>query len=236
MQDDYLDSDVLQVLIDAGVSLGFHGHQHRSTFVDEFSRVGQLNRKITVFSASTLCAGPTQLTPGEPRGFNIIEIDAANWKGHVHQRRMVNSDFTLPIWGPGTFVESGKSFLEFSICPPPTVRPPGLESRLSVEKAELFVSQKRWDEAILTLRNVASDSFARVLLAQAIENSNDSKAALELLWPPLTVKEAIIVGGAILELGNRDQAVAFSELPFIANNEDPSVREIWRRITERRIR
>lgn len=51
---DYMDSEVLQVLIDGGFSVGFHGHHHKPQFVDEKYQFGG-NRKITVVSTGTLC-------------------------------------------------------------------------------------------------------------------------------------------------------------------------------------
>src|SRR5947199_3819584 len=44
---DYLDSEFLQLLIDSGVSLGFHGHQHTHDCVDERYRLGPAPRKMT---------------------------------------------------------------------------------------------------------------------------------------------------------------------------------------------
>src|SRR5216683_6964714 len=50
-QDDYLDIELLQILIDAGVSLGFHGHQHLAECVEERYRIGPKPRKMTIISA-----------------------------------------------------------------------------------------------------------------------------------------------------------------------------------------
>src|SRR6266478_2692443 len=63
--DDYLDPQFVQILIDAGVSLGFHGHQHLPECFDERYRIGPSPRKITIVSASTLCAEPRNLEPGD---------------------------------------------------------------------------------------------------------------------------------------------------------------------------
>jgi 3',5'-cyclic AMP phosphodiesterase CpdA len=49
--DDYLDAQFLQLLIDAGVSLGFHGHQHMPECFDERYRIGPSPRKMTIISA-----------------------------------------------------------------------------------------------------------------------------------------------------------------------------------------
>lgn len=94
-QDDYLDSSVLQHFIDAGISIAFHGHQHLMDCVEERYRLGPNARKITVLSAGTLCAGPHHLQAGEPRSYNIAEVDIAQLRGRVHQRRMVNRDYGL---------------------------------------------------------------------------------------------------------------------------------------------
>src|ERR1051325_1804087 len=66
-QDDYLDVNLLQILIDSGVSLAFHGHQHLAECVDERYRLGPKPRKMTIISAGTLCAASRHLQPGTPR-------------------------------------------------------------------------------------------------------------------------------------------------------------------------
>ena len=63
---DYMDAETLQNLIDAGFSIGFHGHQHKPRFIDEHFRFGA-GRKITVISAGTLCGGPRALPSGQSR-------------------------------------------------------------------------------------------------------------------------------------------------------------------------
>jgi hypothetical protein len=92
-QDDYLDTEFIQVLIDAGVSIGFHGHQHSHDCVDERYRLGPEQRKMTVVSAGTLCAEPRNLKPGVARGYNVVELNT----------------FTLPVWGLGHFYSTGTS-------------------------------------------------------------------------------------------------------------------------------
>jgi hypothetical protein len=99
--DDYLDAGPLQVLIDAGVSLALHGHQHRTDCIDERYRLGPSERKITLLSAGTLCAGPRALRAGIPRSYNVVELDTDAWTGRLHQRQMLNEEFNLPVWGPG---------------------------------------------------------------------------------------------------------------------------------------
>jgi hypothetical protein len=235
-QDDYLDAEPLQLLIDAGISFGLNGHQHRSSYLDEYLRVSERNRKISVFSASTLCAGPSQLTPGEPRGYNIIEIDTDSWQGTLHQRRMINHQFDLPLWGPGHFVESNASYLPFSLSPPLGPYNGTQTTQANIELAEDLIRQRKWQEAKAILVQQDDDLMSRRLLSEVVENTNDVQLAIAKLFPPTSLREAIIVGGAILETGDRELALAFCNDKFVRNSKDPSINEVVTRVQRKLIK
>lgn len=235
-QDDFLDAKSLQLLIDAGISFGLNGHQHRSSYLDEYLRVGEQNRKLSVFSASTLCAGPTQLSPGEPRGYNIIEIDTDSWQGSLHQRRMINHQFELPLWGPGHFVESNASYLPFSLSPPLGQYSSTQSAQTNIETAEHLIRKGAWQEAKALLVQQDGDLMARRLLCEVIEKTEDFQLAISKLFPPTSLREAIIVGGAILERGDRDLAMAFCNDEFVRNSNDPSINEVVRRVQRKLIK
>lgn len=235
-QDDYLDVDVLQILMDAGVSLGFHGHQHLAECVDERYRSGVDARKMTIVSAGTLCSGPRHLTPGSPRSFNVVEIDTQNWQGRVHQRRMVNSLYSLPLWGPGHFTESNLSYLDFDIACPLVRRPDHLDDKLALERLDELVGSGQWYDAIEAATKLTSVPLARPLLRRALVELNDCQRTLEVLWPPQTPEEAVLIGGALLQGGNGAKAEEFLKLQLVADSTDASVREVSRRVRERRIR
>lgn len=235
-QDDYLDPEFLQVLMDSGVSLGFHGHQHLSDCFDERYRIGPDTRKLTIVSASTLCAEPGNLSPGTPRSYNIIEIDTDAWRGSVHQRQMVNRLYTLPIWGPGHFISTNNSFCDFDLCKPLAARSAGLSQQLLLEKADEAVGSGLWREAINILHAMRDIPLARPLLLRALGELDDARSTMESLWPPQSAAEAVTIGGAILELGAREEANAFMHLDLVAGSTDASVRDISRRIHERWLR
>ena len=54
MQNDYMDPDILQSMIDCGFSIGFHGHQHRTQYIEEKYQFGT-EKRMVVISAGTLC-------------------------------------------------------------------------------------------------------------------------------------------------------------------------------------
>jgi 3',5'-cyclic AMP phosphodiesterase CpdA len=234
-RDDYLDAEFLQLFIDAGVSLGFHGHQHSADCFDERCRIGPDMRKITIVSASTLCAEPRNLSPGVPRSYNVVEVSTDDWTGRVHQRQMVNKLFNLPVWGPGRFISTGSSFCDFGLCKPLMARPPALDLQLLLEQVDMALGSGRWSDALDTLAKVRSEPLARPFLLRAVTELGDPKRTITELWPPATIAEAVTIGGAILAGGTRDDAVAFVRLGLVTDTTDASVRDIARRISERRL-
>jgi hypothetical protein len=234
--DDYLDAEFIQLLIDAGVSLGFHGHQHSPDCFDERYRIGPSPRKMTVISAGTLCAEPRNLKPGVPRSYNIVELDLAVWTGRVHQRQMVNTLFPLPVWGPGHFNSTNNSFFEFDLCKPLTIRPPQLDVQLLLDRADTLVGTARWSEALDILDGIRDAPLARPLLLKALSELGAPRRTITSLWPPMTTAEAVVVGGAILENGTREEAAAFTKLELVSGSADASIREISARICERRLK
>jgi len=234
--DDYLDSQFVQILIDAGVSLGFHGHQHLPECFDERYRVGPSPRKMTVISASTLCAEPKNLKPGVPRSYNIVEIDSDSSKGRVHQRQMINQMFNLPIWGPGHFTSTNSSYFDFTLCEPLEARPPQLDGQLLLATIDELIGKGELREALTALDKAGDIPFARLFLVKVLDEINDPHLTIEKLWPPLTIPEAITVGGAILEGGSRQRASDFTNLKLVSSSTDASLRDVSDRIIERRLR
>jgi hypothetical protein len=230
---DQLDPSTLQILIQAGVSLGLHGHQHLSECVDESYRIGPSRRKITVVSAGTLCAGPTTLTPGVPRSYNVVEVDTAESRARVHLRQMVNRLFTLPVWGPGYIAATETSFVDVDLCKPLHTRPADLDAQLLLERADQHMGIGEWQQAITLLTRASADERARPLLVRAVDALGDARRTIELIWPPITHAEIVLIGGAILSLMDRAAAERFVALSQVASADDASVRDITRRIHDR---
>ena len=234
--DDYLDVEFVQLLIDAGVSVGFHGHQHSSECFDERYKIGSHPRKITVISAGTLCAEPRALRVGSPRSYNVVEFDLGAWTGRVHQRQMVNGLFNLPVWGPGHFVSSNRSFFDFDLCKPLQARPPNLDVQLAMERANSLLESRKYLDAIEVLEGIKEAPLARPLLLKALTELRQPRRIIASLWPPLSSIEAVNLGAAILEVGTRDEAAAFIKLDIVTGNSDASVRDMATRVYERRAR
>lgn len=230
MQDDYLNSELLQYLIDAGVSLGFHGHQHCSDCFDERYRLGNSKRKITIVSAGTLCAEFRNLTPGVPRGYNLVEVDTSTFTGKIHQRRMINKTNNMPIWGPGQFVETGEPFFDFTLCRPISPRPKNLDVELHLEKVSELIGEHRWLEALDQLDKLEATDIVRRFRCTALQNVGDERLIIDKITRPENIKEAVLLGGALIEEGDATEIEKYISLPFIRETADASILEVLTRL------
>lgn len=235
-QDDYLDPRFLQLLIDSGVSLGMHGHQHRPEWFDERYRLGSNNRRMVITSAATLCAGPSNLSPGSPRGYNVLEIDNEDWTARLHQRQMVNLQFDMPLWGPGHFIDTNLSYVDFDLSPPLLARPVGLDLQMALESADVHLGKGEWERVLETLTGHMEDALARKMCAKALGELDDAAATMRVFANPRTAEEAVLLGDAILQGGTAEDFDRYLVDPFVAASTDASVTAIVSRVTVRTTR
>jgi 3',5'-cyclic AMP phosphodiesterase CpdA len=234
-QDDYMDGGMLQILIDAGVSLGFHGHQHRSDFLDQRFLLDERNRHINVISAGTLCAAPSHIPTGEARSFNILEVDTVTHAGRLHQRRMSNSDFSNPVWTAGKFTVTQKSHIDFEICKPAAVRPRHLDASLILERAEETLRSGKPRDAINHLKAISNEPTARPLLVEALAQAGDDEMTVQMLGLPQTVPEAVLCGWALIRVGKQPQIEAFLRAELVTTSRDASINDVVERL-QRKVR
>ena len=141
--------------------------------VDERYRLGPGQRKMTIVSASTLVRRAPNLKPGVPRGYNVVQLDTGAWTGRTHSRHMVNNSFNLPVWGPGLFYATGKSYVDFEICKPFAPRPGQLDKRLALERADQLLGNRKWAEALQILADVKDMPLARPMILTALSELAD---------------------------------------------------------------
>ena len=227
-REDHLPSFFLQTLIESDIGLGMHGHQHSPDCFDEQHRYGPEKRKITIISASTLCAGSHSLRGGIPQSYNVIEIDRRRRQGRVHQRAMMDGDIKYPIWIPGKFLQTQTSFVDFDPVIPNEERPAHLDLLNALCEAEKALSSKKWRKVIELLVHYKDNGDARLFISTALENMNDDRKTIEVLSPPTTIPEAIVVGGSIKSLRDKQLAEEFLKNRLVAESNDTSLEYIKR--------
>lgn len=224
LQSDYMDADILQSLIDYGVRLTFHGHQHRLEVVDSRFALGG-DERITMISAGTLCGGPFTLPAGQMRGYNIVEVDQLAWETRVFPRRMHNQTFATPVWGPATgpFSPDGR-------ISAPLPQPRQMESNLirqALVQGEQAIGERDYSRAVAVLTRYAStEPLARRLLLEAATRMDDDQLLISAFFPPVSISEAIYVADALWaerELGKLRELLS---LPLVAESNEPAAREL----------
>ncbi|OAV51465.1 hypothetical protein A6U98_01380 [Rhizobium sp. WYCCWR10014] len=228
--EDFLDAGFVQHLIDAGVTIGFHGHRHRTDCFDQKFRLGDAPRQMTVIAAGTLCAGPANLSPGIPRGYNVIEIETDAAAGRVHSRQMVNQLQNIPIWAAGRFLDARGSFLNFDLSPPVEKRPAALDVELVLERASDLLGQKKWKDVITELAPIAQNSTSRRLLVEALQHIDDSALTMEYLSQPENTNEAVMLGVALMQSTSADEVERFLRLEIVVNHSDASLKDVTARL------
>jgi hypothetical protein len=218
-----MDPDILQNFIDRGMSLGFHGHQHRPQFLDtRFRHEG--TRRITVISAGTLCGNASF---GFRRSYNVVELDLVDRKGWLHVREMLNDNLQLPIWGRRPLPPNVDGVLEFKFDPPPEP-----DIRPDAGTALLIAAQKHYDkgeyrEAADVLHPKAkTDQLARRLLLECYLQLHDNAAIIADFDPPKGSGEAVHLMEALWTEGKRERLRKVLALAVVAKATDPSVVEM----------
>lgn len=229
---DYIAPDVLQVLIDNGFSLAFHGHQHRPQFIDERFQFGG-GRKINVVSAGSLCAGPSALRPGHPRGYNVLELNVRELKARLHLRQMQNEDFGLPIWMRGVLPITQKSFIDFSVQPAPEAADDALTVRAIVTEAEEHIGRGEYGKAVQLLLPAKDDPLARRLLLESCVKLDDTPSLVEHFYPPMSSAEIVHVADALWVEKRHDLLRALLSQDEVRDSRDAAVTEVRSKYAQR---
>jgi len=220
-EDDYLDADFLQQLINYNYSLGFHGHQHKPEQIQSKFAFGG-DKKVNVFSASTLAGGHTALASGDSRGYNIVVLDTDEWKGELHVRTMVNNDFANPIWGVGTLSSPDRSE-KFDIQKPPSVNQ-RLTLTSDLSEAEILLRAGNSTEAAQILEPLSRrDDMAKRLLLTAFDASSNYEGIVRCFSEPQSSEEIIKYLLALEELGETDMLTEVLNRPEVSQDVDPAV-------------
>lgn len=199
----YMDNSRLKNFIESGISIGFHGHQHKTELIHEFSDVIE-QKKIIVFSAGTLCGGPNELPVGNNRQYNLIEIeskdDNPNLQVTLHVREKTDSSpFDNPIWTAGRIDSKNVSHYTMEIDKPAAS---DLNSIL-IEIEKLMNINNYFEAKSALLKLDIKNTFVRKFLAECIIQTEDFGLAIKALDDPQTDEEAIIVLNAAIQLGDK---------------------------------
>ena len=216
-ESDYMCSDILLPLVNAGFSIGLHGHKHISDIYNDYVQAG-MDKKMTLISAGSLCAGEKQYRFAIPRMYNIIEkygnrlyikVRSSTHKEHLLWEKYRNIDYIpLPLI-------SDDSIMDEDLLPLINARDyAGILDKLSrIDESRMrfrelwlecyfelimfdeysdLIGKPENDEAAVKLMTLAAKKQDRVLFDVTLENQIDAE-----LITPSTLKIINEIGRGI---------------------------------------
>ncbi len=225
MVNNYLDNRILNPIIDMGVHVALHGHQHYSGVVEEYHNAFK-DGKLLMFSTGSLYGATETLSYGAPRQYNILEMekDEGQLKIKVHLREDNNKEeYGIPNWGNGIIKEIGDSNWETALPYP--------KQPLDTEKLSEWMNWGMltgdYSEAIEMLKVVAStDEQQRKLMLDLMMKGGQYKDIVDYIGNPATDEDALLLIKAASELNDKDVLRVVKNLDGIKNSKNAQVRKM----------
>ncbi|MDD1963753.1 metallophosphoesterase [Pseudomonas putida] len=218
---DYMDQDVLQSIMAAQCSLGFHGHQHRPEYLQQ-KYSGGAPTTLSVISAGTLCGGASSLPMGRMRGYNLVVLDLATKKGTVHVRHMTNERLEAPTWGECFIPEFQGSSKQFDFTMPGT---PDANEYVLAQKIDTLRHEGRTQAAWDILQNHLRTPLLRRLATEVLQDLEDWPLIIQHLAPPSTSAEFILLCEAYKETEKWLELRGLIESSYAKSSVDVGVRQ-----------
>lgn len=173
---DYLDPNLVGLIIDKGCRLGLHGHQHISD-ISPLTLYTSESQQMVLLSAGTLRADLQQLPTGSAWQYNIIELHEDQPRARVHVREMK----TMGIFDQGRLPRyGGKSYADVEWTPEPLYKlvntSTGGGSMISIlETIEKLMQIGSFKEAISIIDNNLKilSYYGRSLLSECLYKAED---------------------------------------------------------------
>lgn len=203
MANNYLDNRILNPIIDMGIHIALHGHQHYSGVVEEYHNAFK-SGKLLMFSTGSLYGATEALSYGAPRQYNILEMEKENdkLKLSIHLREDCNPvEYGIPTWVDGRIKEIGASSWE-------TILPYPVQPFDDIELSDLInrgFETGDYTEAIEMLREKsAEDKIARKRMLDLMMKGKQYNDIISYIGDPQTDEDALFVMKAAYELNDKD--------------------------------
>ena len=233
-QSDYMDIDLVRRMIDKGLRLGLHGHQHRAQATPHYIRLPEKETMVVV-SAGSLCAGRRELPTGTHRQYNIIEISDDCLSARIHVREMAVSTCFGPSYH---LLFGGRSYIGMSWTPEKDVVGQPIDAERVRNQAAVLGAEEalqRGDHAhvveLLGGGNAAFFPYGRRLLVEALCELQRWDELAEYLSSPQDALELTTLVRALIARKDWDKARnVISEFSAQVQLLEPNRRELLERV------
>lgn len=227
----YMDNSKLKNFIDAGIEIGFHGHQHITEVVREYNNIIE-EKRIVVFSTGALCGEPEELPTGQNQQYNIVEIendpdsnDHLNVTLHMREKTFTSS-LDNPIWAQAHIDSTNLS--NFTT---PVPKPRKVTLVADLLDIEALIKEKKYEDAKKRLlKNDLNHPFVRKFLMESLLQIDDDDTVCRVFFPPKNSEETVYLLNSLFQLKDKEKMAKYIKYPSIKESNDPSVKELIAKI------
>ena len=227
-ENNYLDYSILENMVQNGILLALHGHQHISGIVNEYKDVFS-DAKLHLISAGTLYGNSNDLPTGKVRQYNLLTIEM---KDEVSFVTLYSIEDTTPLnempaWEPGVIGRSKKTDFPLSIKLE-KVQQTSKESDLQERINEInLLVEKSGDvlEGVKLLEQLDIDNpLVRKFLLDYLGRSEMHDKICVLFRNPQNITEAFSVIESCVYLRDRETFAAVIVSDFVKSSKDTSLK------------
>lgn len=229
-ENNYLDYSILDNMVQSGISVALHGHQHISGIINEYKDVFSESR-LTLISAGTLYGNNEDLPVGKPRQYNILSVNMESNEADItlHSREDLTSLNEMPAWSAGTIGRSTHKEYNFQVA---------------LEKADEITEEKLLQESINKI-NLETEStldfqkaikeyislgldsqIVRKMLLGTLQRIKDYKSIIYYFSSPQNVEEAISAIESCTAIKDKENFILILNSDFVKASTDASLRAL----------
>lgn len=196
-ENNYLDYSILENMVQNGISLALHGHQHISGIVNEYKDVFS-EAKLNLISAGTLYGNAGDLPAAKARQYNLLEIEMENNICNVTLRSREDATAlnVMPAWDEGTIGRSKKTNYKIPITlVPPQKVDEEVKLQNEINEINLYVEKTgNFMDGVSRFLELGIDkAIVRKYVLEMLQRIGNFQEIIKLFITPLNDIEAIAV-------------------------------------------
>ncbi|MCH5233719.1 MAG: metallophosphoesterase [Muribaculaceae bacterium] len=229
-ENNYLDDSILDNMVQNGILIALHGHQHINGIVHEYKDVLS-DLKLSMISAGTLYGDASDLPISGKRQYNLIAINMNDDYSDVtlFSREDNTSLNEIPSWDIGNIGKSKRHSYTFKINLP-HVENISEEQELQNRINNINIQAERTGDFNLAVHQLAElgleKPIVRKFVLSLLSRANNFKCIIELFSTPKNLSEAITVINCCLQTGDFKSLTNILDSEFVRSSTDSSLQTI----------
>lgn len=238
---DYLDQGRIQFLMDKGIQIGLHGHQHKAEIIDMKFIVDE-SLHLPILGCGTLCASDRDIPPGETRQYNIIELEREYSSLTLHTRKSYDQAPGCPIWMAESIRHNINDpfvklfYGKMKKSSPVEVRESDMDKQTGLSKEltqiDYFISNRNFIDALDKLKDLDSTNpFVRSFLIECLASLERDDQLIAFLTEPRDIREFTYLSEALWKKKDLDGLKRILEM--VSMNPEIVKSESYMRMTKK---